>query len=89
MISVIIPTIWKINFHEELIKLNSNDTVGQITLINNDYKNTPTWFNFPDYPKLTELRPQKNIFVNPAWNAGVAISYHENVMIHSDDMVSN
>ena len=48
MISVVLPTIWKMNFHEELIKLNANDVVGEIFLINNDHINTPTWFNFSD-----------------------------------------
>lgn len=89
MISVVLPTIWKMNFHEELIKLNANDVVGEIFLINNDHINTPTWFNFSDYSKLVEIKPQQNIFVNPSWNIGVSVASFNNLMIHSDDMVSS
>jgi len=89
MISVVLPTMWKVNFQEELNKLNSNDTVGEIILINNDHENTPVWFKLSDYSKLIEVKPQENIFVNPSWNLGVSMSSCDHIMIHNDDIVSN
>jgi hypothetical protein len=89
MISVILPTLWKIEFEEQLIKLHESSIVGEILLINNDKLNTPGWFNPEKFIKLKEIIPNKNIFVNPAWNIGVKISKHEHIMLHSDDVVSN
>lgn len=90
MFSCIIPTMWKIdNLKYELKKLNENKNIKEIILINNDVYNTPEWFNFSDYSKLCEIKLQNNIFINPAWNLGVINSSCENLMIHSDDMISN
>jgi hypothetical protein len=89
MFSVILPTLWKINFNQELEKLNSSSSVGEIILINNDKNNTPEWFKETNYDKLREIKPFSNVFVNPAWNMGAKLARYENIILHSDDVVSN
>jgi len=88
MISVVLPTLWKVQFHEQLKKLHQSDAVGEILLINNDRVNTPSWYNSEEYPKIVEIIPHRNIFVNPAWNMGVRMAKYENIMLQSDDVVS-
>ena len=88
MISVILPTLWRLDFQEQLSKLHESKNVGEILLINNDRVNTPSWFNPDQYLKLIEIIPHSNIFVNPAWNLGVRMSRYEHIMLQSDDVVS-
>jgi hypothetical protein len=89
MISVILPTLWRLDFEEQLSKLHESSIVGEIILINNDRKNTPSWFNPNQYLKLIEIIPHTNIFVNPAWNLGVKVAQYEHIMLQSDDVVSS
>jgi hypothetical protein len=89
MISVILPTLWKLNFNEELVKLNNCKYVGEIILINNKDDETPDWFNAKQFDKLVEIRPLTNLYVNPSWNMGVRIANHEHILLHSDDMVAS
>lgn len=88
MISVVLPTLWKIKFDEQLNRLHESSVVGEILLINNDRANTPSWYNSEKYPKIVEIIPHRNIFVNPAWNMGVRMAKYENIMLQSDDVVS-
>jgi len=89
MISVILPTLWRLEFEEQLVKLHESSIVGEILLINNDRRNTPAWFNPEKFIKLTEIIPYTNIFVNPAWNLGVRSANYEHIMLQSDDVVSS
>lgn len=88
MISVVLPTLWKVKFDDQLNKLHESESVGEIILINNDRANTPSWYNSEKYSKLVEIIPHRNIFVNPAWNMGVRMAKYENIMLQSDDVVS-
>ena len=88
MISVVLPTLWKIEFNEQLNRLHQSNVVGEILLINNDRANTPSWYDSEKYPKIVEIIPHRNIFVNPAWNMGVRMAKYENIMLQSDDVVS-
>lgn len=87
MFSVIIPTLWKVNFLEEIKKLNNHSLVGEIIIINNSYKDTPS--DLEMYDKVRMYVPSKNIFVNPAWNIGVKLSKFDLLMIHNDDIISD
>ncbi len=84
MISVIIPTLWKPHSVEKLLMgVSSNPMVGEIILINNDSTNTPNFVS--SLPKVKILDFGKNIYVNPAWNAGVAESKYSKICLLSDD----
>lgn len=87
MFSVILPTLWKLEYREELQKIHDSPTVGELILINNDRKSTPDWFVQMHLPKLIEVRPDENIFVNPAWNLGVRMAKYEHCLLFSDDVV--
>lgn len=89
MISVVLPTLWRLDFKEQLDKLHESNFAGEILLINNDRANTPSWFTPEHYPKLIEIIPHRNIFVNPAWNMGVRLAKFEHIMLQSDDVVSD
>lgn len=89
MISVIIPTMWRIEFENQFEIIHNIENVKEIILINNNTPETPTWVNAKKYEKLIEIKPHSNIFVNPAWNLGATISKYENIMLHSDDVVAD
>lgn len=86
MFSVIIPTLWKINFEEELLKLQKSDLVEEIILINNAKNNTPDWYHNTDKQKIKTINPESNMFVNPSWNFGVSISVSSFVILLNDDI---
>lgn len=87
MFSVIIPTLWKCDFKNELDKFQQSQFVQEIILIDNDPKNVPEWFNYKNYSKLICIAPYENLFVNPSWNLGVRASKSEHIMLFSDDVV--
>lgn len=87
MFSVILPTLWKLDYRQELQKIHDSTFVGELILINNDRKNTPDWFSEMHLPKMIEVKPDENIFVNPAWNLGVRMAKYEHCLLFSDDVV--
>lgn len=87
MFTVILPTLWKLNYKEELQKIHDSSFVGELILINNDRNNTPEWFTGMHLPKLIDVRPDVNIYVNPAWNMGVRMAKYEHCLLFSDDVV--
>lgn len=89
MISVILPTLWKLEFEDQLKLLHDNQLIKEIILINNDTSATPEWVNFKKYKKILEVRPYSNMFVNPSWNLGVKMASEEKIMLHSDDVIAD
>jgi hypothetical protein len=84
MISVIIPTLWiPSDLKELLFRTNRSEAVGEIVLINNDASKTPDYLK--ELNKVKVLDFGKNIFVNPAWNAGVNESKYDKICLLSDD----
>jgi len=83
--SVIIPTMWRADeiLIPFLYKLCACESVGEIIIINNDVKKMPT-INYD--PKLKIFNFDENIYVNPAWNFGVAISQFDRLCIANDDI---
>ena len=85
--SVIIPTIWKgETLNDLLINLYNCELVEEVILINNDNKNSKA---IPLHDKLIYVEPQKNLFVNPAWNLGVRMAKSNNIIISNDDILFN
>ena len=86
MFSVVIPTLWKSTTFPELFKrYMESPLVDEIIIIDNNEAETP--LDFSQFPKVVHVRPGKNIYVNPAWNLGVAMAKNENVLISNDDVV--
>ena len=64
----------------------NHPSVGQVILINNNEAEAPSLPCLDD-PKVTVVTPEKNIYVNPAWNLGVKMSSYDKVCIYSDDVI--
>lgn len=85
MFSVVIPTMWRGQEFKIMLPLLTHDTfVAEIIVVNNDSANTPTWFQ--PHKKIRVIDHGKNIFVNPAWNQGVAEAKTDKLCILSDDV---
>ena len=86
MFSVILPTMWKIKeVVEDLKQLEQCSLVGEVILINNNIKDTLPDFDVSSFSKVIEVRPPKNLYINPSWNLGVRMSKFDKVMIKNDD----
>lgn len=87
MISVVIPTLQKdkkclINLINTILL---DDAAGEIILIDNSLKG----FEGEDFCKDNRVRiitPDKNIYVNPAWNLGVKEAKYDIVALLNDDI---
>ena len=70
MISVIIPTMFKVDrLFETITELSNCIEVGEIILINNTNNNVSI-----NIPKVRYIYEGKNTYVNPAWNKGVSLA---------------
>ena len=80
--SVIIPTMWKVDgFLNQLKKLSKIEVIGEIILIDNT-ENT----NLLEIPKVIHILQGKNTYINPAWNKGVNLAKWDKVCIMNDDV---
>lgn len=86
MFSVIIPTLWKVDFREELIKLQKSKLIKEIIIINNNKINTPEWFLKTKKNKIKKIEPETNLFVNPSWNLGVNLAKSDYIILLNDDI---
>ena len=80
--SVIIPTLQRSNLLTEVIaQCARHPDVGEVVVINNASNPLPI-----HDPKVRVLNQASNIFVNPAWNLGVAEAREPLVAILNDDI---
>lgn len=86
MISIIMPTLWKGEYYKRMLPIfNEHKLIDEILIIDNDTNSTDQ-----EIIKLSKVRhiPQKeNIYVNPAWNLGVAEAKQEVICLYSDDVL--
>jgi hypothetical protein len=81
--TIIIPTLWKSNRTEQLIRdLNECDFVDEIIIIDNT--NTDEWDR--TYRKIRTVSKGENIYVNPAWNWGIELAKNECIALLNDDI---
>jgi hypothetical protein len=81
--TVIIPTLWKSNRTEQLIRdLNECEFVDEIIIIDNT--NTDEWDRA--YRKIRTVSKGENIYVNPAWNWGIELAKNECIALCNDDI---
>jgi glycosyltransferase involved in cell wall biosynthesis len=88
--SVVIPTLWKSDKTEKLIKdLIECEYVDEIIVIDNT-KNEECDVSHPTtHSKIRLVCKGENIYVNPAWNWGVELSKNEHIAICNDDINFN
>ena len=74
MIDIIIPTMWMSKGFEEALELYANNNlISRIIIIDNNRANRPK-FNVLAHHKINLITYGRNIYVNPAWNEGVALA---------------
>jgi hypothetical protein len=81
-ISVIVPTLWKIDgFLDVLKRLSKIDIIGEIIVIDNTVN--PPELNIHN---VVHIKEKTNTFVNPAWNKGFKLSKFEKLCFLNDDV---
>ena len=84
--SIIIPTLWRSHRTAKLINdLQDSEFVDEIIVIDNKSIETGTQIN----GKVKTVSFGKNIYVNPAWNVGVAMAKNECIALCNDDINFN
>jgi glycosyltransferase involved in cell wall biosynthesis len=81
--SVIIPTLWKSNRTDKLLKhLEECEYVDEIIIIDNAsiYKTDRT------IGKIRMISFAENIYVNPAWNKGIELAKNNCIALCNDDI---
>ena len=82
MISVIIPTLLKVNrLYQTIQELSLSNEVGEIIIINN----TQDEVDFNN-PKIVQIFEGKNTYINPAWNKGAKLAKFDKLCIMNDDI---
>lgn len=88
-ISVIIPTMWRSHFTENLVQtLLDADQVKEVIIIDNASQSRPRTFKI-GRKKLIYVGLSENIYVNPAWNLGANIAKGEYICFCNDDIDFN
>ncbi|HET9649817.1 MAG TPA: glycosyltransferase [Microlunatus sp.] len=83
MFSVVMPTLQRSSLLIPLLGLYcESPAVSEIVVINNSREAIPF-----DHQKVRFIQPRKNIFVNPAWNLGVANATSDYLVISNDDVL--
>ena len=84
--SIIIPTLWKSNRTDKLLKdLEECEYVDEIIVIDNAsiYETDRT------IGKIRMVSKGENIYVNPAWNLGIELAKNECIALCNDDINFN
>jgi hypothetical protein len=85
--SIIIPTMWKSNLiHQMLPKYETCDLIKEVIIIDNDPNNTP---DLDSYSKVRYYTKGTNIYVNPAWNMGVALANYKIILANDDILIAD
>ena len=88
MFTVTTPTMWRCPgvFLQAINNYIRSDFIDEIIIINNDVSKTPSWPELRHH-KIRLLNQENNIFVNPAWNLGVAEARNDKICIANDDII--
>lgn len=87
--SVVIPTMYKstVIFRKLLQILDEDPAVSEIIVIENSEKPKDELVYSLCDSKVKKITPEKNLYVNPSWNLGVANCSEDNVAILNDDII--
>lgn len=84
--TVIIPTIWKTdNIYDIVDNLVACSQVGEVIVIDNAYDKERK----PLHPFVNHIINDKNVYVNAAWNQGVALSNYDYICLLNDDIYAS
>ena len=87
MFTVVVPTMWKyppfLDFVQDLSRFH---LVSDIIIINNNSSRTPL-HPVLSHPKVRIFDFGNNIYVNPAFNLGVAESKNDKICLLNDDLI--
>jgi hypothetical protein len=84
--SIVIPTLWKSNRTKKLISdLEACKYVDEIIIIDNTLTQPTDIIN----GKIRTYSFGENVYVNPAWNAGVFLAKNECIALVNDDINFN
>lgn len=89
-ISVIIPTLFKVdrNFFKQMIaECLTSEYVGEIIIIDNTKTNEGKMERFLLSNKIRLINHSENLYVNRAWNYGVALAKYPYVAVLNDDVI--
>lgn len=88
-ISVVVPTLWKFEpFADVCVDVADCEHVLEVIVINNNKQSQPAaGHRIWNHHKIKFLDFGTNIFVNPAWNAGVYASQGDIVCLWNDDII--
>ena len=87
LIDLVIPTMWRAPIILDSLEVYaSSDSIGKIILVDNDSSRRPELEEFI-FNRLTIIDHGHNVYVNPAWNAGVALCDSEVIGIVNDDIL--
>ena len=85
--TIVVPTMWRyapfLNFLEDLVEF---DQVDDIIVINNNIASTPTNLVL-QHSKIRMVNHPANVYVNPAFNQGVAMAKNDKICLLNDDMI--
>jgi hypothetical protein len=90
MFTVIIPTMWKYPpFYQFLEDMLAVPSIGQIIIIDNDPEARPDLeiLRYQGQNKIDLYSYGKNIYVNPAWNAGIKFAKFDRICLYGDDLI--
>ncbi len=87
-ISVVIPTMWKGEYIEQVLNnLQNLNRVDEIIIIDNSPMDINV--NISIFSKVVHIKMESNIFVNPAWNLGTKLAKNEIISLMQDDVFFN
>jgi len=85
--TIVIPTLWKSKRITKLLfDLTKCEFVDEIVLIDNNGK---FFEHFEALDKVKLIQPDRNIYVNPAWNLGVKHAKNNCIALLNDDINFN
>jgi GR25 family glycosyltransferase involved in LPS biosynthesis len=86
--SVVIPTMWKSDKISVMLPIyEDSPLVEEVILIDNEPKSKN--IDISNFKKVKYFSRGSNIFVNPAWNWGWALSKHKLILANDDIIIRN
>lgn len=86
MIDIVIPTMWMASGFEQALEIYvQHPKIKNIVVIDNNKPHRPS-YSVLEHKKISLVAYGKNIYVNPAWNEGVAKSKSSIVALINDDI---
>lgn len=88
MITVVIPTLFYV--HEDIFRYSIDQynkclLVEKIIVIDNTLEDHSSFFS--DFEKVKYIKPNNNMFVNPAWNLGAEMCKSTYLLLVNDDIL--